>query len=169
MFRAMRRHAQQLPEAETERILQTATSGVLALLGDEEYPYAVPMSYVYTHGTLYFHSAAEGHKVDAVKRHPKASFCVIARDDVHPSTLTTHFQSVIVFGRVRIVEDEQEKRAAIEAIAARYAPAFIDKGRAEIADSWNRMHLIALDVQHITGKEARELMNQRRQGGKTHE
>lgn len=169
MFRAMRRNAQQLPQHETKRILQTATSGVLAVLGDGDYPYAVPMSYVYANGTLYFHSAVEGHKVDAVRRHPKASFCVIARDDVHPQTFTTHFQSVIVFGRVRIVEDEAEKRAAIEAIARRYAPAFHEKGRAEIEDSWNRMHLIALDPEHITGKEARELMNQRRQGGKNHE
>lgn len=166
MFRAMRRSAQQLPREEAEHILQTAASGVLALLGDGDYPYAVPMSYVYADGTLYFHSAAEGHKVDAIRRHPKASFCVIARDDVHPQTFTTHFQSVIVFGRVRIVESDAEKLAAIQSIARRYSPDFMEKSRAEIQDSFSRMHLIALDAEHITGKEARELMTQRHQGGK---
>lgn len=162
MFRAMRRSAQQLAPKEAQSILRAATSGVLALLGDEDYPYAVPMSYVAAGETLYFHSAAEGHKIDAVKKHAKASFCVIARDDVHPETFTTHFQSVIVFGRVRMVENEQEKRAAMEAIARRYSPAFAHEAHAEISSSWNRLTIIALDIEHITGKEARELMTSRR-------
>lgn len=161
MFRAMRRNRQQLPPNEAEEILRAATSGVLALLGDEDYPYAVPMSYVYCNGTIYFHSAAEGHKVDAVKKHDKASFCVIARDDVHPETFTTHFQSVIAFGRVHIVKNEEEKRTAIEAIAQRYSPAFAHAAQGEIHTSWNRMNIIALEIEHMTGKEARELMTSR--------
>jgi len=162
MFRNMRRCGQQLPENEAKAILENAASGVLALLGDEDYPYAVPMSYVYTDGTIYFHSAIEGHKVDAVRRHGKASFCVVDADDVVPSELTTYFRSVIAFGRVRIVEDEGEKLAAIRALAKRYSPAHMEKGEKEIRESWNRMHLIALDIEHLTGKEARELMQRRR-------
>ena len=162
MFRKMRRFGQQLPQAEAESILTGATSGVLALLGDEDYPYAVPMSHVYSDGKLYFHSAPAGHKVDAARRGGKASFCVIASDDLLPEKLTTLYTSVIVFGRIRIVEDDAEKLSAIRLIGSRFAPGHMDKGEAEIQESWNRLTLLALDIEHMTGKESRELMVSRR-------
>ena len=81
-FREMRRKRQQLSEEESIGILQKATAGTLALLGDNGYPYAVPISYVYADGKLYFHSALSGHKVDAIRNCDKASFCVIDKDDV---------------------------------------------------------------------------------------
>lgn len=76
-FREMRRKRQQLSDAESIDILKKSTSGTLALLGDDDYPYAVPISYVYQEGKLYFHSALAGHKVDAIRKCDKASFCVI--------------------------------------------------------------------------------------------
>ena len=97
-FRPMRRNRQQLSEEESIEILQKATSGVLALLGDNGYPYAVPISYVYADGKIYFHSALSGHKVDAIRSCDKASFCVIEQDDVQPKKYTTFFRSVIAFG-----------------------------------------------------------------------
>ena len=110
-FRDMRRKRQQLSEEGSIEILQKATAGTLALLGDNGYPYAVPISYVYTDGKLYFHSALSGHKVDAIRQCDKASFCVIEQDEIHPKQYTTYFRSVIAFGRVHIIEDEQEKLA----------------------------------------------------------
>ena len=85
MLPEMRRKAQQLPPAEAEAILRAGSSGVLALAGAEGYPYALPISYVYHEGRLYFHCALTGHKLDAVARCPKASLCVIAQDDVVPA------------------------------------------------------------------------------------
>ena len=108
-FRQMRRKRQQLSEEESIGILQKATAGTLALLGDNDYPYAVPISYVYNNGNLYFHSALSGHKVDAICKCDKASFCVIEQNDVQPKKYTTFFRSVIAFGRIHIIEDEQEK------------------------------------------------------------
>ena len=110
-FREMRRKRQQLSEEESIAILQKATAGTLALLGDNDYPYAVPISYVYADGRLYFHSALSGHKVDAIRKCDKASFCVIEQDEVHPEKYTTFFRSVIAFGRIHIIEDEAEKLA----------------------------------------------------------
>lgn len=81
MFRDMRRKRQQLSEAESIEILRKLTSGTLALLGDGGYPYAVPISYVYADGRLYFHSAKEGHKVDAIRGSDRASFCDIEQDN----------------------------------------------------------------------------------------
>lgn len=76
-FRDMRRKRQQLSNEESIAILEKATAGTLALLGDDDYPYAVPISYVYHEGKLYFHSALSGHKVDAIRKCEKASFCVM--------------------------------------------------------------------------------------------
>ena len=78
-----------LSQEETERILKEGTSGVLALAGDEGYPYAVPISYVYDGEKIYFHCAKQGHKLDAIARNPKASFCVVEKDQVVPEAYTT--------------------------------------------------------------------------------
>lgn len=158
MFREMRRIRQQLPMDKTEAIFRTATSGVLALHGDDGYPYAVPLSYVYEDGHFYFHGATEGHKIDAIRRCEKASFCVVAADDVVGQELTTHYVSAMAFGRVRIVEDAQEKRAAVTALARRYAPAHVEKGLREMEESWNRLCIFVLEAEHMTGKQCRELM-----------
>ena len=107
-FRAMRRHRQQLSQEESISIFERATSGTLALLGDDDYPYAVPISFVYREGCLYFHSAVEGHKIDAIQRHDKASFCVIDQDNVQGEKYTTYFRSVIAFGHVSIIEDAED-------------------------------------------------------------
>ena len=117
MFREMRRKKQLLTPEESAAVLHRGTSGVLALAGDDGYPYAVPMSYVYDGAKLYFHCAKSGHKLDAIRRNCKASFCVIDQDQIVPEEYTSHFRSVIVFGAIRILEDDGEKRAAIEALA----------------------------------------------------
>ena len=122
MFRELRRKKQVLSAEENAKILKNGTSGVLALAGDNDYPYAVPISYVYDGEKLYFHCARSGHKMDAIKRNPKASFCVIDQDLVVPEEYTSYFRSVIVFGTMRILEQDMEKRAAIEKLALKYAP-----------------------------------------------
>ena len=123
MFREMRRKLQLLDEKESIALLERGTAGVLALSGDEGYPYAVPISYVYNDSKIFFHSAVSGHKIDAIKNSDKASFCVIAQDHIVPKEYTTYYKSVIAFGRLRILEDASEKRAAIELLAQKYYPA----------------------------------------------
>ena len=85
MFRPMRRFKQALSPEECRAVLERGTSGVLALTGDGGWPYAVPLSYVYADGKLYFHSAKSGHKVDAIRSCPRASFCVIDQDHIVPA------------------------------------------------------------------------------------
>ena len=116
MFRDMRRKNQLLPQEEAEAILRQGTSGVLSLLGGGGYPYGVPLSYVYHNGKLYFHCAKAGHKLDAIRREGKCSFCVIDQDQVVAEKYTTLFRSVIAFGQVRVLEDDGEKHAALEAL-----------------------------------------------------
>ncbi|MBR1503830.1 MAG: NimIJ family nitroimidazole resistance protein [Prevotella sp.] len=159
-FRQMRRKRQQLSDEESIGILQRATSGTLALLGDNGYPYAVPISYVYSDGRLYFHSALSGHKVDAIKNHDKASFCVIDQDDVKPERYTTFFRSVIAFGRIHIIEDETEKLAIARILGNRYNPNQEEALQKEIEHGLTRMLAIRFDIEHLTGKEAIELVKQ---------
>ena len=161
-FREMRRKRQQLPAEECVGILQRATSGTLALLGDNGYPYAVPISYVYSDGKLYFHSALCGHKVDAIKNCDKASFCVIDQDNIRPKEYTTYFRSVIAFGRIHVVEDNAEKMAAARLLSERYNPHDKEGFQKELDKGFARMLAICFDIEHLTGKEAIELIRQRR-------
>ena len=161
MFREMRRKRQQLTEEESIAILQKATAGTLALLGDDDYPYAVPISYVYHDGKLFFHSAMAGHKVDAIRKCDKASFCVIEQDDIQPEKFTTFFRSVIAFGRIHIVEDEQEKLQMVRMLGNRYNPNQDEALQKEIESGFSHMLAIRFDIEHLTGKEAIELVRQR--------
>lgn len=157
-FREMRRKRQQLSDEESIGILEKATSGTLALLGDGGYPYAVPISYVYDNGKLYFHSAMSGHKVDAIRACDKASFCVIDQDCVKPAEYTTYFRSVIAFGSIHIVEDETEKLKIARILGNRYNPHQEEALQKELEHGLNRMLAICFDIEHLTGKEAIELV-----------
>lgn len=159
-FRSMRRKRQQLSEAESIEILRKSTSGTLALLGDNGYPYAVPISYVYAEGKLYFHSALSGHKVDAIRNCDKASFCVIDQDEVHPEKYTTYFRSVIAFGRIHIIEDEQEKLETARLLGDRYNPNQEEALQKELEKGLSRMLMIRFDIEHLTGKAAIELIKE---------
>ena len=158
MFREMRRKKQILSNKENIEILEKGTSGVLALLGDNDYPYAVPISYVYDNSKVYFHGAKTGHKIDAIRKCSKASFCVISQDEIVSEEYTTYFRSVIVFGKIRILEDENEIREAIEKLAIKYHPTdSIENINQEIAREWKTLCMMELSVEHVTGKEAIEI------------
>ncbi len=162
MFRPMRRNRQQLSQAECEAILKEGTSGVLAVEGDEGYPYAVPLSYLYEDGKLYFHCAKSGHKLDALRRNPKVSFCVIGQDQISPQEYTTYFRSVILFGTARELEDEGEKYAAVERLALKYAPDDPPARReAYIRKEYDLLCMVEVAVEHMTGKECIELVRKR--------
>lgn len=159
-MREMRRKCQKLDREACEAILARVTSGVVAVHGDDGYPYAVPLSFVYRNGTIYFHSAKDGHKVDAIRRNAKVSFCVIETDDVVPEEFTTYFRSVIAFGNATIIEDDVAKLAALRILVEKYSPN-VEGFKAEIEKSFDHMIMVRIDVGHISGKEAIELTRQK--------
>ena len=166
MFRKMRRINQQLPEDECHRILKEATSGVLAVAGDDGYPYAVPLSFSYKDGKLYFHVAKSGHKLDALRRNPKASFCIIEQDQIVPEKYTTYFRSVIAFGTVHIVEDNEDplKRYGLDLLADKYSASESTESReTEIDKLINALYVLVMDIEHLMGKEGKELAVMRKQ------
>lgn len=157
MFREMRRKRQLLPTKESVAILEKMTNGTLALHGDDGYPYAVPVSYVYADGKIYFHSATEGHKVDAILQNDKVSFCVVERDEIKPAEFTTYFRSVIAFGKACVLEDEDEKLSALRLLADKYSHGEAGM-EAEIAKGFNHLLMVEITVEHLTGKESIELV-----------
>lgn len=160
MFREMRRKAQQLTPEECAGILKTATSGVLGVFGDDGYPYTVPVSHVYEDGRICFHCAKEGHKIDAIRRNEKVSFCVIAQDEVIPEKRTTAYSSVIAFGRARIVEDEEGLRRIAGWIGDKFSPDYPEDCRKETDEviAADRMYCVEITVDHLTGKCGKEVM-----------
>ena len=159
MFREMRRKKQLLSEAETIEILQSCTSGVLAVIGDNDYPYTVPLSYAYKDGKLFFHFAKAGHKLDSIVKNSKVSFCVIQIDNVIQKTFTTHFRSAIVFGKARILTEDREKKYALECLVEKYSPDYITEGQSAIERDWNRVCVAEVQIEHMTGKAAIEIIN----------
>lgn len=153
-FRPMRRKNREMSEEKCREVLNTASSGVLALLGDAGYPYAVPLSYVHDGNAIYFHCARTGHKLDAARFDARCSFCVVDRDDVDAGHYTTHYRSVIVFGRVHEIIDEAQKREFITVLAKKYNPTDTPENRDKyINGELAGMSMLRLDIEHMTGKE----------------
>lgn len=159
MTRTMRRFKQQLSAEETEKILRDGKYCVMAVSGDEDYPYTVPVNYVYDGTSIYIHSAAQGHKIDALKRNPKCSLCVVDKDEVKPEEFTSYFRSLVVFGKAYFVESTEEKIAALRLLGDKYSPG-IDP-QAEIARFIKTVCIVRIDIDSATGKEAIELTRAR--------
>ena len=119
----------------------------------------MPVSYVYNGEKLLFHSAKNGHKIDAILKNAAASFCVIDQDQIVPEEYTTYFRSIIAFGRIRILEDDAEKRSAIEKLAVKYAPDDTAENRDKaIEREWKPLCMMEMEIEHLTGKQAIEMI-----------
>lgn len=161
MFKQMRRIKQQLSEKKCIDILQRQNVGTLALAENGDYPYALPLNYVYYNGKIYFHCAITGHKIDIIKKQNKASFCIIDEDTVVPEKYTTFYRSVIVFGKAEIVEDDAEKMAALKELSYKYISKDDKAHLKEINGAWNRTCVFSLSIDYLSGKEAIELTQQK--------
>ena len=157
MFRKMVRFRQQLPQEECLDILKTQLRGVLSVSGDGGYPYGLPINHYYCpeDGKLYFHSGQSGHKIDAVKRCDKASFCVYDEGFRKEGEWALNSRSVIVFGRIERVEDQAKAMEMARRLSRKFTDdeAYIDR---EIARSGPHTLVFALVPEHMAGKLVNE-------------
>ena len=160
MFREMRRSKQLLTMEENVTVLSRCTNGVLACLGDDDYPYAVPLSYIFFNNIVYFHSAKQGHKIDAIHKHPKVSFTVIDEDTIVSKEYTSYFRSVIAFGKARIVEGD-ERLNALRFLVEKYSGDQPAELKEKEISGCTQAILVAIDIEHLTGKEAIENVQKR--------
>lgn len=161
-FREILRKKQLLSYEENIKILEKCTAGVLGVNGDDGYPYTVPMSYVLKEDKIYFHCAKIGHKIDAIKKDDKVTFCVIGQDNIVQETFSTDYISVIVFGRAKIITDDLERRYALESLIEKYSPDYIEEGQKEIEKDWNQVCLVEIKIEHMTGKTSKAIASSSR-------
>lgn len=157
MFRELVRKKQQIPEEECIQILKEEKRGILSVNGDDGYPYGMPLNHYYNEddGKLYFHSGMSGHKVDALRRDGKASYCVCDEGFVREGEWAKNIRSVIVFGKIEFIED----RETIYEISRKLSYKFTDDTEYiehEIEHSGPRTLMFALSIEHMTGKLVNE-------------
>ena len=152
MFRDMRRHKQAVSERECLDILHLAKRGVLSVIGDEGYPYGVPMDFVYNDadGKIYFHCAKEGHKLDAIKSCGKVCFTTW-NDGCQKEDWSWYITSVIVFGRAELVTDRETALDAARRLGLKYFPT-VEEVDTEIEKAFSSVQMVALTIEHMTGK-----------------
>lgn len=157
MFRKMRRFKQQITDAECIEILKNTKRGVLSLLGEDGYPYGIPIDHWYCEedGRIYFHGAKEGHKIDAIKACDKASYCVYDEGYRKEGEWALNIKSVVTFGRIRLVEDEDTARKICTELVKKFTDDedYLEK---ELQNAFPRVQCLELILEHMTGKLVNE-------------
>lgn len=151
MFRESRKPEKTLSESEMKEILTTAEYGVLSTVGEDGYPYGIPVNFVYDGKDLYFHGAKEGHKVDNLRFSNKVAFTVVVDTQVLPKEFNTKFRSVIVFGKAMIATDE-ERSKVFELILEKYAQTNIENGHKYVAHSGHEADIYKIKIEHASAK-----------------
>ncbi len=153
----MRRFKQQISDEASKKILCASTNGILSLTNADGSPYGVPLSFAYDgNSSIYFHSAVTGHKIDCINHNSRCSFCVVAQDKIVPEEFTSYFRSVIVNGRIKVVDDDSEIMKGLLLLCDKYSPG-IDSS-SEINKCISHVKILRLDIETMTGKEAIELI-----------
>lgn len=155
MFRAMRRKNRQLSEEECFKILKEEPRGVLALLGDYDYPYTVPISHVFVDGKIYFHGAQKGHKHDAIKKHEKVSYCVVDSGIKAQDSWWYTFRSVVVFGKIKTIADRNEKIDKLTYLGDKFFPTH-EETVDEIERLLEKTEVFEITIDHMSGKLVEE-------------
>lgn len=157
MFRPMRRIKQQISDDECREVLISEPRGVLSVIGDDGYPYGIPMDHWYSEsdGKLYFHCAKEGHKLDAIRACDKVSYCVMDKGYHKEGEWALNIRSVIVFGRIRVVDDEGKRIEIGTNLCRKFTDdeSYIEH---EVKNALPRALCLELTPEHLTGKLVNE-------------
>ncbi len=150
----MRRSEREITAArEIESILESEGVGRLGLSLNDR-PYVVPVNFGYQDGVIYIHSAAEGQKIDMIKKNPRVCFEVDSDHHLIPAAKAcdfgTGYRSVIAFGQASVVTDPAGKKEGLDVIMAQHGGPpgpYRDK-------SLQRVVIIRITVESMTGKKA---------------
>lgn len=157
MFREMRRKNKQLAAEAAEALLEQSRRGVLAVNGDDGYPYAIPVNYLFDreNGKIYLHGSRAGHKADALRACDKVCFTVYGNESIREDGWAPYMQSAVAFGRCRFVEAGPQTTALLKRLAMKYYPSeqLADE---EIARSGKAAQVFEIEIEHLSGKEIQE-------------
>lgn len=152
MFQELRRKDKALSEADSKQILEKGLYGVLGTTSKSGYTYTIPLNYIYHKNNIYFHCATAGHKLENVQHNNQVSFIVVENCQIVPEKFTAKFRSVIVFGKISFVKNDDEKLAGLQLLAKKYAPKFQKEVKEHIQSYFNKVVLLKLQIEKITGK-----------------
>lgn len=157
MFRPVRRKKTEIGRDAAEQLLLQSRRGVLAVNGDNGYPYAVPINYLYDRKAqkIYFHGARTGHKLESIRACPKVCFTVYGNETIKTEAWAPFVQSAVVFGICRLIENETESLAALKRLAMKYYPSE-QLADAEIERAGKVAQMFEIDIEHLSGKEVQE-------------
>ena len=157
MFRTIRKKKNELDKNAARNLLQYSRRGVLSVNGDDGYPYAIPVNYIYDREVekIYFHGARAGHKVDALQACDKVCFTVYGNETIKEESWAPFMQSTVVFGRCHLIEAGEKATALLKQFAMKYYPneKMVDE---EIAHAGKAVQLFEIDIEHLSGKEVQE-------------
>ncbi|WP_019849975.1 pyridoxamine 5'-phosphate oxidase family protein [Desulfitobacterium sp. PCE1] len=154
MFKEIRNKKRQLKLEEAKELLINGEYGILATNGENGYSYAIPLNYVYVNDKIYFHCAIEGHKLDNIALNNKISFCVVGKTELAPEKFTSKYESVLIFGRA-FIADEDEKKKALIGLINKYSSGYEKQGGKYIDRSIQDTCVVKIEIDQITGKANR--------------
>ena len=154
-FRPLRRFKQAATPIECEAVLSAAQCGILAVHGENGYPYGLPVNYLYLDGKIYFHCAKAGHKLDAIRSDDKVCFTVLSEPEKIAGEWWNCFTSVICFGRISEVSEEPEKDRLLRLIGAKYFPEGYDI-EGDMSKNARNALVLEIRIDHMSGKHVRE-------------
>lgn len=152
MFREMRRKDRAMVEEDTKTLLETAQVGILSTVSKDNTPYGVPMNFVYTNKVIYLHCALEGKKLDNIISRNSICFTVVDAVELMPAAFATKYKSAIVFGKIVVVEDSEEKRKGLTDMVKKYSPDFYEAGLQYIDNFFEKTKVLKIEVSKMTGK-----------------
>lgn len=157
MFRPMRRPKNAIPDEQAKKLLHEQRRGVLAMNGEDGYPFAIPVDYFYdeTAGKIYFHGAKSGYKVDALRRCSKVCFTVWGGEFRREGDWAPYVRSVLAYGHCRLVEDSAVTETRVRELAMKYYPSAAEV-EAELAKDLRAVQLYEITIEHMTGKQVHE-------------
>lgn len=150
----MRRKDREIEKEEIMELLKGGEYGILSTIGENGYPYGVPVNYVYIDNAIYFHCAVEGKKLDNLRNDNKVSFCVVGETCILPEQFSTKYESVIIFGRANEIYDDEKNMAMLE-ILNKYSKEYLEKGKQYIKNADAKVKVIKINIEHISGKARR--------------
>ena len=157
MFRTIRKKKNEISTEDAKELLRTSRRGILAVNGDDGYPYAIPINYFYDEASekIFFHGSRVGHKADALKACDKICFTVIGQETLKAEPWAPYVKSAVVFGRCRLIEDTEYALKMLRQFTMKYYPDEQTMNE-EIARCAKAVQMFEISIEHISGKEVQE-------------